>query len=369
MVRAETSDKCGYFRAARTRIGGMSRVHFLLAAILAVALAACSEGAKPSAPSAASVNGQKIPVSDVTAALERFEGTDQFDQLAEQSDRGAARLQYERMYLGQQIKRLVLRARAKALEIDIRDEVADRVEEARSAYPSEKEFSQALEAGGFTVAEYTEMIEDQVLEEKLREEVTAEVEAESEPTEKELEQYYRSNRENYHQTEVQHILVKDMGLARELSTKLTSALPEARSALLAELAKKHSIDTSNADKGGKLGWVSGDEFVEPFAAAMDKLDVGEASAPVRSDFGIHVILVTGRRQQSFEDVKGEISQQFEDMAVGQAWSEWLQKAYKQADIELNPRYGKLDPVTGQIVDASTEDSPSASEASPAPASS
>jgi parvulin-like peptidyl-prolyl isomerase len=366
MVRAKSSHKWDRFMRVGTRIGGISQApHFLLAAILAVALAGCTEDAKPSAPSAASVNGQEISVSEVSDALERFEATDQFDQLAEQSDRDAARLQYQRMYLGEQIKRLVLRARADALGIDIGDEVADRVEEARSAYPSEKEFAQALKAGGFTVAEYSEMLKDQVLEEKLREEVTADVAAESEPSMKELKQSYRSNRESYQQTEVQHILVKDMALARELSTELASAAPEARSTLLAELARKHSIDPSNADKGGELGWVSGDEFVEPFVAAMDKLDIGEVSGPVRSDFGIHVILVTGRRQQSFEDVKGEIAQQFKDMAVGQAWSEWLQSAYKQADIELNPRYGKLDPFSGQIVDASAEDVPSASEDSPA----
>jgi hypothetical protein len=43
-------------------------------------------------------------------------------------------------------------------------------------------------------------------------------------------------------------------------------------------------------------------------------------------------------------------------AVGEAWSEWLRHAYDRANIELNPRYGKLDPVTGQIVAVSNDTS-------------
>jgi foldase protein PrsA len=365
MVRAETSNKWGHFLVALTRIGGISRVHFLLAATLAVALAACSEGAKPSAPSAASVNGQEISVGEVSAALERFEATDQFDQLAEEEGRAAARRQYERMYLVEQIKRLVLRSQAKALGIDIEEEVAKRVEETRSGYPSEKEFIASLKTSGYTLGEYTAVVEDGLLEESMREKVTAEVATDSKPSDKELEDYYRSNRESYEQTKVQHILVKEMALAEELATKLENSTPEARSALLADLARKHSTDTSNSDKGGDLGWVTPAEVVAPFAAAMDELDIGEVSAPVRSDFGVHVILVTGRRQQSFEDVKDQIAQQFTDMAVGQAWIEWLQEAYKKANIELNPLYGELDPATLQIVDASAENGSSASEDSPA----
>jgi foldase protein PrsA len=364
MARAETRSNWGHFLGTRTHIGGTRRLlRLLVAATLAVALAGCTEGDKPSPPSAARVNGQNIPVSQVSDALARFEATDQFDQLAKQGGPAAARRQYESMYLGQQIKRLVLKARAEELGIDIADEVAARIKETSSAYPSDKEFKKALEDGGYTVAEFTALIEDQVLEEKLRDEVTAEVAAESEPSDEEVAQYYRSHRDSYHQTKVQHILVKDMAEARELATELEASSPDALGALFAELAGKHSTDTSNADQGGALGWVSPGELVSQFESAMDELDIGEVSAPVRSDFGVHVIFVTGRRQQSLEDVSAEISEQIQEMSVAQAWSEWLQNAYKSAAIEVNPRYGKLDPATGQIVTASAENASGASASS------
>jgi foldase protein PrsA len=353
MARQEKNTKWRNTLSSGARIARMRRIpHFLLATILAIAVAGCSGDDKPSAPSAATVNGHKILVSDVTRALERFEASDQFDQLAKQSDRATARSQFEQSYLSQQIKRLVLRSQAEALGIDVKDDVAKRLEEHKSAYPSDEEFRKALEGMGYTLEEFSGLIRDQVLEEKLREEATGKIEAESKPSEQDIKEYYRANKDAYHQTEVQHILVKEMPLARKLSTMLRSALPEERSTLLAELARKHSTDASNAEEGGKLGWVSPGQFVEPFESAMQKLGIGEVSLPVSTDFGVHVIGVTGRRMQTFEDVRDEISQQLTDMDVGQAWSDWLLDAYKKADISLNPRYGRLDPATGQIVNAS-----------------
>ena len=341
------------FRSSGARSGPMSRApYLLLAIILAVAVAGCTGDDPSSAPSAVTVNGEQIMVSDVTDALEQFEATDQFDEFAKQSDRSTARSQFEKAYLRQQIERLVLRSRAEALGIAIEKEVAQRVEAQKSAYPSEKEFRKAVENMGHTLGEFSRLIKDQILEEKLREEVTGKVAAQSKPSEQELKQYYQSNRESYRQTEVQHILVKEMSIARELSTMLRNSPPEERSPLLADLARKHSTDASNAEEGGKLGWVSPGQFVEPFESAMRKLGIGEVSSPVSTDLGVHVIGVTGRRLQTFEDVRDQISQQLTDIEVGKAWSEWLLNAYKLADIELNPRYGKFDRATGQIVNAS-----------------
>lgn len=334
------------------------RRYFLPGAGLAVALAAVgiilaliSTSSPPAVASAATVGGKVIPVSEVTAALKRFEATDQFDQLAEGSNPASARRQYERIYLTQQIKRLVLRAQAAALGIDIEDEVAKRLDTMRSTYSSDKAFTEALAANGYTVTEFTNLITDQLMEEKLRGDVTAEVTAGPKPSEEELKEYYESHRDDYAQTEVQQILVKEMSLARELSTQLRDSSSEGLDALLAQLAREHSVDTTSAENGGQLGWVSPGQFVQPVESAIEKLGLGEVSSPVSTDFGVYVIRVTGRRVQTFEDVKAQVSEQLTDMAAAQVWIGWLRDAYKDARIELNPRYGKFDPNTGQILEA------------------
>lgn len=65
------------------------------------------------------------------------------------------------------------------------------------------------------------------------------------------------------------------------------------------LAEEHSDDPGSATRGGDLGWYdpSDSPFVEPFAVALAALDVGETTAaPVRTDFGYHIIQKTGERE-------------------------------------------------------------------------
>lgn len=65
---------------------------------------------------------------------------------------------------------------------------------------------------------------------------------------------------------------------------------------LEELACLYSDDTS-ANKGGDLGWLSAGDTVPDFEQAMDKLNPGDISQPVKSPFGLHLIQVVERRNQ------------------------------------------------------------------------
>ncbi len=64
------------------------------------------------------------------------------------------------------------------------------------------------------------------------------------------------------------------------------------------IAEEHSDDSGSAIRGGDLGWYdpAASQFVEPFAAALAAMEVGEISDPVRTDFGYHVIQKTGERE-------------------------------------------------------------------------
>ncbi|MBN3807481.1 molecular chaperone SurA, partial [Paraburkholderia sp. Ac-20336] len=71
----------------------------------------------------------------------------------------------------------------------------------------------------------------------------------------------------------------------------------------AKFARTYSQDGS-ASQGGDLGWISPGETVPEFERAMNSLQDGQISEPVRSEYGYHLIQVLGRR-----DAEGSVSQQ------------------------------------------------------------
>jgi len=64
-----------------------------------------------------------------------------------------------------------------------------------------------------------------------------------------------------------------------------------------EAAKEYSEDGETASKGGDLGWFEFDQFqLESFKQAVQRLEVGEISQPVKTDFGYHLVRLDERRE-------------------------------------------------------------------------
>ena len=68
-----------------------------------------------------------------------------------------------------------------------------------------------------------------------------------------------------------------------------------------ELAAEVSTDTSNKDQGGDLGWFDDQTMVDPFSEAAFKLEVGEISDPVATEFGFHIIQVLGKHETQISE--------------------------------------------------------------------
>jgi len=101
------------------------------------------------------------------------------------------------------------------------------------------------------------------------------------------------------QTRARHILIRVNELTSEADARNRLIGLRERienGAAFAELARLHSDDGS-ASRGGELGWISPGDTVPEFERAMDALKPGELSAPVRSDFGVHLIQVLERRNE------------------------------------------------------------------------
>jgi peptidyl-prolyl cis-trans isomerase C len=99
-----------------------------------------------------------------------------------------------------------------------------------------------------------------------------------------------------------HILVETEEEAKAIETELKDG------ADFAEEAKKKSKDPGAAN-GGDLGWFTKDQMVPEFSEAAFKLDKGQISDPIHTQFGWHIIKVEDKRVKptpSFEEVKSQV---------------------------------------------------------------
>ncbi len=92
-----------------------------------------------------------------------------------------------------------------------------------------------------------------------------------------------------------HILLKTQEEADAVEKRLKAGED------FAKVAAEVSTDTSNKDKGGDLGWFARGAMVAPFEEAAFALKIGEISAPVKSDFGFHIIQVIGHENRPITD--------------------------------------------------------------------
>ena len=102
-----------------------------------------------------------------------------------------------------------------------------------------------------------------------------------------------------------------------------------------ELAKKYSEDGS-APNGGELGWMSPGDLVPEFEQAMNRLQIGEVSNPVKSEFGWHLIQVLDRREGQLTVEK---QRQFAKAAIrerkfDQAYQEWMRELRDNATVKI-----------------------------------
>jgi len=108
------------------------------------------------------------------------------------------------------------------------------------------------------------------------------------------------------QRRASHILVK----TKEEADKLLVDLKKAPGRF-AELAKKHSQDSGSAEKGGDLEWFSAGMMVKPFEDAVFAMKKeAEIAGPVQSEFGFHIIRLTGikaGRARPLEEVRKELA--------------------------------------------------------------
>ena len=122
-----------------------------------------------------------------------------------------------------------------------------------------------------------------------------------------------------------HILVETEDEAKAILEQIKGG------ADFATLAKEKSKDPGGSE-GGDLGYFTKDQMVPEFAETAFKLDKGQLSDPVKSQFGWHVIRVDDKRERPippFDQVKDQI----QTFVSRKAQAEVITKLRQTAKIE------------------------------------
>ena len=122
-----------------------------------------------------------------------------------------------------------------------------------------------------------------------------------------------------------HILVE----TKEQADKILADLK--KGGKFEDIAKKQSKDPGSGANGGDLDWANPGSFVPEFSEALIALKKGETTpAPIKSQFGYHVIRLDDVRQAQLpkvEEVKPQITQQLQQQRL-QKYQEDLRAAAK-----------------------------------------
>lgn len=146
------------------------------------------------------------------------------------------------------------------------------------------------------------------------------------------------------QSRARHILVKTNELVSETDARRRLADLRERivtgGADFAELARLHSEDGS-ASAGGDLGWIYPGDTVPEFERAMNELEAGAISQPIKSPFGWHLIQVVERRttDMSAERRRLQARQALRERRADEAYQDWLRQLRDRTyvDIRLEDR--------------------------------
>ncbi len=127
--------------------------------------------------------------------------------------------------------------------------------------------------------------------------------------EAEVKQFYEDHKSEMvadETVEASHILVDTEEQAKAIAADIAAGKIS-----FADAARQYSTCPSSAE-GGALGAFGRGQMVPEFDAAVFAMEVGEISAPVKTQFGYHLIQLTGKNEAAaipYEQIKAQLAQQ------------------------------------------------------------
>ncbi|TDL85578.1 foldase [Vibrio vulnificus] len=253
----------------------------------------------------ASIDGEKINEDELYDTLVAGYGADTLDLL---------------------ITNKLVELEAEKAGIKIKDEeIQKEIDVMVESYGDEESLKEQLEASGSSMDALKKDIVVYLQTKKL-------VEPRITVTDDEISTYFEDNKDTFaqaEQVEASHILVEDEKTAKKVAKELAAGGD------FAKLAAEYSTDTETADNGGSLGYFGKGDMVEEFEDVAFDLDINKVSDPVKSEYGYHIIKVTGKKEAkkaNLEDSKDVIKETLLSERLQEEYPVWLAEVKKDHEI-------------------------------------
>lgn len=309
------------------------------AAALVLALAA--------APAAAQIVGTAARVNGVEISNFRLER--HFDDYVKGKGRNITKMINPKVYkklkreaLDQLIEKELVWQEAQRRKIKVTQaEVDAALKELESGYKSRDAFLRKMQNAGFDEKSYAEYIRREIAIQRCLEEAFPPAPV----TDQDVHDFYVANPDKFTRPEgvhARHILVKvprnaDAETRAKARKRIEEALARAKKGEdFAALAREYSDDTS-AESGGDLGAFPRGRMVPEFDEAVFKLQAGEISGIVGTQYGLHIIKVEERfpeKKVSESEVREKVREYLTDQRRDEAQRDGVKALRDKAKIEV-----------------------------------
>lgn len=321
--------------------------------LLALLLAAC--GAAATSDVAATIGDTEITVADVDEAFDRrAEGSATASEIAA-DESGAVEENLKAGVLTNLIRTEILQLAAEDRDIEVTDaEIAEQRELLVEEAGGQEALDEVIAEASITDTELEGNLRDQVVQNEITSQLADDV------TDADIKAAFEEDPQGQYgeKLQVRHILTEKKAEAETALERIESGDE------FAEVATDVSIDPGSAENGGDLGEVAKGQTVPEFEEAAFGAKEGEVVGPVKSDFGFHVIEVTGQAPAAeLADVESQIRTELEAASGGQAFNDYITEFVSSLGVEVDEQFGRWDEASVAVVPA---DDGSASELPVAP---
>lgn len=261
---------------------------------------------------AATVNGHNITREELEGRMTQSRTMDpeRFDAMDLEQRKKAVVRTIDSMVL----RELISQEAVKRKVVVTDEEVNLNLESLKRQFPSEEAFEKAFADARITITAWKEENRKNLMAMKLEDMMADELQI----PDKDIADYYEKNKTslNKDSVNVSHILVETEKEAKKIIRELKKKKKDFKA-----LAKKYSKDTFTKDKGGNLGWYGKGELLKVVEDAADSLSPGQTSAPVKSQYGYHIVRLDGKKtasEQTLEDHREHVR----SILKQAKWQQW-----------------------------------------------